>query len=392
MNPPAPPPSRPRVLHCLTHLALGGAEQVAFTLLHGLRTQGEFAVFTALDRPGDEIGARRRRDLAAAGVPLHPGTRFPFKLGGMLLAGHRLALAVRRFRPDLLHLHTEIPEAAAAAMVALHPATARMPVVRTIHNSVYWAHWRPLGRWCDRRLPRPFVVGVSAAALTAFARLRAESRAGPLPASPVLIPNGVIAPPARRPPDRTSANLIRILFAGRFEPQKGADLLPDVLRLVRPPAGRDCELILHGHGSLEPLLRALAAHPPPGWHVQVLGPRADLSAGLTDFDLVLMPSRFEGLSLLAVEAQQAGVPVIATDAPGLQETLPAHHPWVARAGDAASFARCLQAALAAPASWSAVAEQARGQALTRFDAGRMCAAYLDLYAAAFGHRAPISPE
>ncbi len=44
------------------------------------------------------------------------------------------------------------------------------------------------------------------------------------------------------------------------------------------------------------------------------------------FDAVVMPSRFEGLARVAVESLAAGVPIIATSAPGLREALPPRWP------------------------------------------------------------------
>ena len=61
------------------------------------------------------------------------------------------------------------------------------------------------------------------------------------------------------------------------------------------------------------LLQSFAARPPPGWIVRVGEPATDLLQRLPAFDLVLMPSRFEGLGMVAVEALLLGVPVVVKD-------------------------------------------------------------------------------
>jgi len=93
-----------------------------------------------------------------------------------------------------------------------------------------------------------------------------------------------------------------------------------------------------------------------------------------------MPSRYEGLALIAIEAALLGLPVIATDGPGLREGFPAQYPWLAKAGDAVSFANLLQAALEDPATWQGAVLKAREFAEEHFDQRVMCDAYARLYA------------
>jgi glycosyltransferase involved in cell wall biosynthesis len=307
------------------------------------------------------------------------GSSLPIKTGGLVLAGHRLARAVRAFRPDLIHLHTEIPEAAFAVTSVLSPAAAGTRIIRTVHNSVYWESWPRLGRWSDRRTTRAFVAGVSHDAVAAFQRLRAASGAEPPPAAPAVIFNGVSVSGSPRPFGQPPGKPLRVLFAGRLEPQKGADLLPEILSATPLGAERTGELCIFGDGSQVPVLRRLAAHPPRGWTVHVRPPTPDLVQRMAEFDLVIMPSRFEGLSLVAIEALLLAVPLVATDAPGLREQLPPAHPWRARAGDAADFARVLQCAITETARWPDAVTRGREFALSRFCPPGMLMAYAELY-------------
>jgi len=375
----APRRPPPRVLQMVTRLGLGGAERIAVDLIRGMGEWYEFALYAAKGIDGDAVGRGMRDELAILGVPLHLGTRVPIKYGGMVLAGAWAERAVRRFRPDLIHLHTEIPESAYAAMVALRPGLRRTPVVRTIHNAVYWDSWRALGRWCDGRMGPSFVAGVSQAAVDAFGRLRARSGAGPPPLAPAVIYNGVPLRDAPRPAERPPGTPFRILFAGRFEDQKGVDLLPAIVRRVRVPAGRRLELVLFGAGTHRDLLRALAADPPPGWTIAVRDPVADLHVRFAEYDLVVMPSRYEGLGLVAIEAAFAGVPAVVTDAPGLRETVPRDYAFRAASGDAESFAAHLQRAIDDPDALARAAGHALAHARARFDAAAMCAGYRRLY-------------
>lgn len=372
--------TRPRVLQVITHLALGGAERVAFNLIRGLRDRFDFAVYAANGVDAGEVGQSMKRELEEMSVPLYVGTGVPIKRGGMLLAGWWGARAVKSYRPDIIHLHTEIPESSYAAMVSIKPKLAGIPLVRTIHNAVYWDPWRKLGRFCDSKMPRSFVACVAQGAKDAFEQLRSESGAGPVPQPPVIIFNGVHVTAEPRPLSSVPQGKIRILFAGRFEEQKGADLLPQIIGAVKPPL--PCELMIHGSGTHEPRLRELAANPPAGWTIKIDGPVPDLSSRMPQYDLLIMPSRYEGLALLAIEAALLNVPVIATDGPGIREGFPGDYPYLAKAGDADGFARLLQQALDNPATLPAAVTSANAFAKQHFDLAAMCDAYADLYAQA----------
>lgn len=366
-----------RVLQVISHLATGGAERVAMNLIAGLRECCEFALFAVCDEQPDRVGQSMKSELEQLSVPLYLGTKLPIKLGGMVAAGLLLGRAVRHFRPDLIHLHTEVPESACAAMRMLRPSLKKIPLVRTIHNTVYWQPWRRMGRWCDRRLATALVACVSQGAKQAFEQLRAESGAAP-PLAPVeLIYNGVVVKGQPRPIGKLPVGQVRILFAGRLEDQKGADLIPAIVRRVQP--GLPCRLVIYGRGSHESLLSGLAADPPAGWSIELHPPVPDLSSLMPQFDLMIMPSRYEGLALMPIEATLLGLPVIATDAAGLRENFPPGYPLLARAGDADNFARLLQKALDDPAWLAPAAQQAQDFSRKHFDLDAMCRSYFRLY-------------
>jgi glycosyltransferase involved in cell wall biosynthesis len=379
MPTPSTPSRRPRILQVVSHLALGGAERVTVTLMEALRDEFEFAVHVTHDTPLDAIGESLVQQIRALGIPLFFGTKLSMKRGGLLTGGFALAQTVKRFSPDLVHAHTEIPEAALATALSFSDSLRQLPLVRTIHSSAYWRFWRTVGRWCDRRLAHATIIGVSNSAVSAFSLLRGE--AGPQhPATPPeVIYNGVpssgIASP-RVQPDETGP--IRLLFAGRLETEKGADLLPAILAQVPAPP-RGVRLVIHGEGRHENLLRSLAHRAPLGWSVILQPPVADLAARLSEFDFVLMPSRSEGPGLLAIEAAFAGTPVIATDAPGLREALPPDHPWIAPAGYASHFAATLHSALEQPHLWSDAARRAFDFSRERFSVPTMATKYHQAY-------------
>ncbi len=378
MSSPHLAPRRPRILQCVSHLALGGAERVAVTLMQSLRADYDFGVYAVRGLADGEVGHALKNQLAALRIPVESGPRIPMRFGGVITGAIGFARIIRRWKPDLVHLHTEIPEASYAAMLAVLPRFQSIPVIRTIHNSVIWSSWPWLGRACDRQLAHAGVACVSKDALKAFNALRTASGAASPSIPPAIIFNGVrsVTSPHPTPP---SAGVIRMVYGGRFEPEKGTDLLPDIVRRTQLPPGCRAHLTIHGSGRHEPKLRSLGRHAPSGWTVEILPPVSDFSSRLSAFDLALLPSRHEGLSLVAIEALLAGIQVVATDAPGLREAIPPNHPWLARVGDAASFAATLQYACANRDRWPVIADAGKEFARERFSAETMAEKYRSLY-------------
>lgn len=360
-----------RVLHSITHFSLGGAEEVMLSIVAELRAEASFGVVATCSPPQNVVGDRMIRTLRSYDVPIWVGRSRGAgpSLGGMSV----IRRAVHEFRPDIVHLHTEIPEAYFALARWTSPGFRSVRVVRTIHNTRYWFQKRRVGRFVDRAIGPCRVVAVSNAASKAYSRFQGGNTV-----AAEVIHNGVEMSPAPvRVESRPSGN-IRALFAGRLEEQKGADLLPSILNRVHLPAGVSLHVDVVGQGTFSQMLtenrRALG-----GATVTVHPPIACLRDELHRYDLVLMPSRFEGLGLIAVEAIMAGVPVVITDAPGLVETVPSAYPYVARAGDAGSFAEMVTMALATRAEWPRHVSAAVVLCRERFSPEIMGRRYLSVY-------------
>jgi len=115
--------------------------------------------------------------------------------------------------------------------------------------------------------------------------------------------------------------------------EEGAPVLVCVARLVPLKRHRDLilalpalierhtglRLLIVGHGSEEGTLRALATDCGTSGHIDWLGQRDDVPAILDASDLFVLPSTHEGISLALLEAMAAGLPVVATDVPGISE-------------------------------------------------------------------------
>lgn len=378
---------RPRVLHVVTHLDLGGAEEVALSLIEHLGGEQQLEVFAVGGVADNAVGRAMSARLAAHGVPVYSGTSLDMKRGGLLQAGLRLASVLRRTRPEMVHLHTEIPETTYALGVLLARAISLGPgpspvVLRTIHNSTVWPAWQRIGAWAERRLGDASVVAVSQASLSGLQDFRVRHGLPQLPQERChVVYNGVTlaSRPASEAHALPSGGGMRVLFAGRLEPQKGADLLPAILESAAGLTDREAQVTVLGEGTLAPDLRRWVEEGRLRWPVTLELPRPGLSGMLADFDAVLMPSRFEGLPLLAAEALLAGTPVVGTDAPGLREVLPQGYPLLAPVGDTATLARLLAEVVADPGRSREMVRELRSDIERNFGLPRMLEGYRRVY-------------
>lgn len=99
---------------------------------------------------------------------------------------------------------------------------------------------------------------------------------------------------------------------GRFEPVKNQSFLIEILEFLIQH-GISARLILVGTGPLMNQMREFVENKQIGDRVIFTGVRSDVYRLLQAMDIFVMPSLFEGLPLTLVEAQAAGLPVLASD-------------------------------------------------------------------------------
>jgi glycosyltransferase involved in cell wall biosynthesis len=107
-----------------------------------------------------------------------------------------------------------------------------------------------------------------------------------------------------------------VVCVGRVTRQKGQDVLLAAWPFVRSRHPGATLAIVGGGELLEPLRR----HAPPG--VVFLGPVPDVRPWYAAADLVVLPSRWEGLPLTLLEALAVGRSVVGSDIPGIADALP----------------------------------------------------------------------
>jgi glycosyltransferase involved in cell wall biosynthesis len=112
-----------------------------------------------------------------------------------------------------------------------------------------------------------------------------------------------------------------LVAAGRLSKEKGADVLLDAMPLVRA-AILDADLTILGEGPLKPDLLEQRQRLGLNEAVHLVGFQPNPYPYFKHADVFVLPSRFEGLPLVVLEALAVGTPVVASDCPGaLREIL-----------------------------------------------------------------------
>jgi glycosyltransferase involved in cell wall biosynthesis len=258
---------------------------------------------------------------------------------------------------------------------------AGVPVIVTSEMAVdQWkgriqlASDRFLARWTDR------VVGNSEAVLAFYKKAGIPSN------KLVCIPSGIAdeEPPPVNPDDiRRELGLPDTahvaLFAGRLAPQKGVkDLLIalDLLQHVRPAL----RTLIVGDGPLRESLEDLTHSFQLDGRVHFLGHREDVPRLLAAADLLVLPSLYEGLPNVVLEAMRFRKPVVATAAPGTTElVVPDQTGLLVPLQNPQALARAIRAVIDDRALAQRLGEAGRARVETEFRADHMVARFAQLY-------------
>lgn len=278
----------------------GGAEQTLGTLLAELDPAIRVTVL-GVDRTVAEWVAERRPGTA---VELVPEARN--KADVAAVAAH--VAAVRRLRPDVLHVNDFTPWRGQYAQLA-GLVTRGVQVVVSEHSTVPSSS--RVQRLAKRSLSRAAAAHVACGMWLAA---EVERLLGRPPGSLRCIHNGI--PPVLPAPTDDLPDGFVVGTVGRLSAEKGFDVL---LRAAARVPG--IQVVLVGQGPEAASLQALADELGIAERVRLTGWVEDSREYLVGYDLFALPSHTEGFPLTTLEAMLSGIPVVASDVGGVSESV-----------------------------------------------------------------------
>lgn len=290
---------------------------------------------------------------------------------------------LRSGRFALLHSH--------GLTAAVHGAVAagRLPHLATVHDVFrpdQFVGWRGrIKRWLMGRLLRRTTALVLPGQDVHANLLEYLPVLGRGPCRLTVIPNGIDGEHHSRLPSgdlRGELNLrpgtALLGFLGRFMEQKGFLPLVEALRkLLAQGPPRPFHLVAFASGDRRNSYAAQVERAGLSPWVTLRDAVVDVQPILGQFDLLVMPSLWEAMPLLPMEAMAAGVPVLGSDCIGLREALQGTPSRMTRAGDVEDLARGLRDALACP--WTEQARAFAPEARRRFDNAPSAQRLLELF-------------
>ena len=371
-----------RVALCITELRLGGAEQMLAELATRLdRSRFEPLVISLQPRPG-ENELHVLDALAGADVPVEFAN-----MNSVLTLPRRLAKLRRIFQIN----QTQVCQSFLFHANFFSRLAARAAGVPVVVSGIRVAEREKMWHLCLDRMMQHFVdqyVCVS----KGVADHTIEQ--GKIPQRKiVVIPNGVdmakyenIAK-ADLGACGCSCETRKVVVVGRLHRQKGIDWLLQTTPYWLEQRS-DCELLIVGDGPECNSLEKAAKQLPCAERIRFLGHRRDIPQLLAAADLLLSPSRWEGMPNVVMQAMAVGLPVVATEVEGIDELLTQQEsheadfcplPRTCRFGATSEFAERINAILDRPAWGRQLGRQNREHIRRHFSIEQMVESYERLW-------------
>jgi glycosyltransferase involved in cell wall biosynthesis len=297
---------KPRVLHVAETLPGGIATVMRLLMLDQTRRYGAKRVMALIPQ-------RYSHFLLVNDSQKHTYFRSGRNFLALLQLGWELAMLVWRTRPDIVHLHSTFAGAIGRPVLFTLRPWRKTKVVYCPHAFAFLMDESPFQKSLFAFAEYLLAAITHAIICVSHDEKKMAEYFGLSPHNLQVIQNGI------EPSSRKAKNLftlpedvLNVIFVGRFDYQKGFDLLQKVMAKLQ---GQPIHLTAVG----APVLGYKYPEKAPnitytGWlepqYVEALMGKADVLA---------MPSRYEGFGLVLVEAMSQGMPAIASDIGPLRE-------------------------------------------------------------------------
>ena len=284
----------------------------------------------------------------------------------------------RRQKIDIIHAHAPLPCGHAAMLLSRE---LKIPYVVSVHGldaySVHQVHGLA-GNWCRRISYRVFQSACRVICISERVREQVLEGGRSLPTTVVY--NGA-SPELFSPPTENSSQPPSILTIGNLIPIKGHDIL---LRAIAAASATHTDLTLQivGDGPERNSLGDLARQLKISDRVRFLGriPRREVARLLKECTLFALPSRYEGLGCVYLEAMSSGKVAIGCRGQGIEEVIRhGANGWLIDPGSVDQLTASLTTLLGNTMLRDYIGQQARQTILNSFTLRHQAEALLRVY-------------
>ena len=296
---------RPRVAYVITESEIGGAQTHVRDLYAGICDRLDAVLLAGGEGP--LFGQMAAQGAATCRIDALNNSLSPIHL---LRTVRRVSTVLGANRPDLIHAHS----AKGGAVARLVGARLKIPVIYTVHGFGFKATAPWPQRWAARLAE--FIL----APLTTQMICVSEAEARMASALPIrqtrvhVIRNGICD---IGPRGNAGSTLTRVIMTARLAAPKRPDVLIRAAASGALPS--HASVVLVGDGPLRASLEVLAAE----CTVPVIftGNIQNVHEVLATAQLFVLLSDHEGLPISILEAMRAGLPILASDLPGIRELI-----------------------------------------------------------------------
>jgi glycosyltransferase involved in cell wall biosynthesis len=328
------------------------------------------------------IGGGRKGVCIEQGVPVRRNLGWTVCNTPIILGYIRTLMQIQK--PAIFHVHTaHVGIAEATILIA---QLRKIPCIVHVHSNLNPV--KPLGRFI-----KPYQKAIWGPLLRKTSRivvptkdyeeiLRNEYN---VPKKQITtIPNGIELHTYKnlRKKNTRIGKIARILFVGRLSNQKNVPLLLRALAQLKSSIPISVRIVGEGEERkrIEQLIRQLGL----SGRVRLVGAKhgVALQKEYMNADIFVLSSRFETFGVVILEAMASGVPVVATDIPGVRSIISHRQNGLLCAQEVTSLANTIQLAINNSALRHRITQRAL-ENVKEYEWGKIIPRYLDIYKQVF---------